>query len=104
MYFLAICISFLMKSLKLSDFTFFLNVSVIQSWLTLCDPMDCSTPGSSVHGLFQARILERVTIPFSRRFSNPGIEPRSLALQADSLPSDLPSVPPGKPKCLVQIL
>ena len=36
-----------------------------QSSPTLCDPMDCSLPGSSVHGIFQARILEWVAIPFS---------------------------------------
>ena len=34
--------------------------------LTLCDPMDCSLSGSSVHGILQARILEWVAIPFSR--------------------------------------
>ena len=34
--------------------------------LTLCDPMNCSSPGSSVHGILQARILEWVAIPFSR--------------------------------------
>ena len=53
--------------------------------------MDCSPPGSSVHGILQARILEWVAIPFSR---NPGIEPRSSALQAGALPSE----PPGKPR------
>ena len=37
-----------------------------QSCLTLCDPMDCSTPGSSVHGIFQARILKWVAISSSR--------------------------------------
>ena len=37
-----------------------------QSCLTLCDPVDCSPPGSSVHGIFQARILEQVTISYSR--------------------------------------
>ena len=36
-----------------------------QSRLTLCDPMDCSPPGSSVHGILQARILEWVAISFS---------------------------------------
>ena len=40
--------------------------SVAQSCLTLCDPMDCSPPGSSVHGIFQARILEWVAISSSR--------------------------------------
>ena len=39
--------------------------------LTLCDPMDYSLPGSSVHGIFQARILEWVTISFSRGSSQP---------------------------------
>ena len=42
-----------------------------QSCTTLCDPMDCSLPGSSVHGIFQARILEWVAISFSRRSSRP---------------------------------
>ena len=54
---------------------------------TLCEPMDYT-----VHGILQARILEWVAFPFSRGFSNPGIEPRSL--QADSLPGE----PQGKPK------
>ena len=39
---------------------------VAQLCLTLCSPMDCSPPGSSVHGILQARILEWVAIPFSR--------------------------------------
>ena len=40
--------------------------------------MDCNPPGSSVHGILQARILEWVAIPSSRGSSNPGIEPTSL--------------------------
>ena len=44
---------------------------VAQSRLTLCDPMDCSLPGSSVHGIFQARVLEWVAIAFSRGSSQP---------------------------------
>ena len=105
---------------------------VPQSCPTLSDPMDCSLPGSSIHGIFQARvlewgaiafseslshvqvfatpwtvacqaplsmgilparILEWVPIPFSRDLLNPGIEPVSPALQADSLLSK----PLGKP-------
>ena len=62
--------------------------SVAQSCPTLCDPMDCSLPGSSVHGILQARILEWVAFPFSRESSQPGIEPRSPALRADSLPAE----------------
>ena len=63
------------------------------SCLRLCDPMDGSLPVSSVHGILQSRILEWVAMPFSRGSSNPGIEPRSPALQADSLPSELSAKP-----------
>ena len=41
-------------------------VLVAQSCPTLCDPVDCSLPGSSVHGILQARLLEWIAIPFSR--------------------------------------
>ena len=44
---------------------------VAQSCLTLCDPMDCSLPGSSVHGIFQAIVLEWIVISFSRGSSRP---------------------------------
>ena len=47
------------------------EVLVAQSCPTLCNPMDCSPAGSSVHGLLQARILEWVAIPISRRTSQP---------------------------------
>ena len=68
---------------------------VVQSWsrVWLCDPMDCSPPGSSAHGIFQARILEWVAMPSSRGLPDPGIKPASPALQADSLPL----TPPGEP-------
>ena len=62
---------------------------VPQSYLTLCDAMDCSLPGSLVHGISQARILEWVASPLPWDRPNPGIEPMSpaaAALQADSLP------------------
>ena len=65
---------------------------VTQSCPTLCDPLDCSPPGSSVHGISQARILEWVAMPPPGNLPNPGIKPRSPALQADSLPVE----PPGK--------
>ena len=45
--------------------------SVAKLCLTLCEPMDCSPPGSSVHGIFQTRILEWVAITFSRGSSQP---------------------------------
>ena len=44
---------------------------VAQSYLTLCDPMDCSPPGSSIHGILQTRILEWVVMPSSRWSSRP---------------------------------
>ena len=59
------------------------KVLVSHSCLSLCHPMDCSLPGSSVHGVLQARILEWVAISFSRWSSQPGIKPGFLALQAD---------------------
>ena len=54
--------------------------------------MDCSPAGSSVHGILQARIPEWIAVLFSRDLPDPGIEPGSPALQADSLLSE----PPGK--------
>ena len=57
-----------------------LQVKVTQLCLTLCDPTDYT-----VHGILQARVLEWVSFPFPGDIPNPGIEPRSSALQADSL-------------------
>ena len=47
------------------------KVKVAQSCPTLCDPMDCSLPGSSLHGILQARILDWVAVPFSRESFQP---------------------------------
>ena len=65
--------------------------SVAQSCMTLCDAMDCSPPGSSVHGIPQARILEWVAISSSRGSSGPRDRTRiscihPLYWQVDSLP------------------
>ena len=60
--------------------------------LTYRDPLACSLPGSSVHKILQARILEWIAFPTPDDLPDPGIEPGSPALQADSLPSE----PPGK--------
>ena len=59
-----------------------------QSCPTLCDPMDYSPPGSIVHGILQVRILSGEQFPSSGDLPNPGVEPRSPALQADSLPAE----------------
>ena len=45
------------------------KVLIAQSCPALCDPKDWSLPDSSIHGILQARVLEWVAIPFSRRFS-----------------------------------
>ena len=76
-----------------------------QSCTTLSDPMDCSLPDSSVHGILQARILEQVAMPSSRGSSWPRdwiCISYVLHWQADSLPL----VPPGKPNqlCILYIL
>ena len=55
--------------------------------------MNCSPPGSSVHGILQARILNWVAMPFSRDRPDPGIKFEAPALQTDSVPSE----PPGEP-------
>ena len=74
-------------------------VKVLVAQLCPCEPVDCSPPGSSVHGILQARILEQVVMPFSRRSSQPRDRPRSLSLQADSLPFELVAVYCGYYHC-----
>ena len=65
------------------ELLYLLKVKVAQLCLTLCYPMD-----STVHGVLQARILEQVAFPFSRRFSQPRDQTPVSALQADSLPGE----------------
>ena len=64
---------------------------VAQSCPTLCDPMDCSLSGSSIHGIFQARVLEWIAISFSRGSSQPRNRTRVSRIVADALLSE----PPG---------
>ena len=98
----SLCLLLFLSLFQLHDFIIFLSqarrdearmkwnkVKITQSCPTVCDPMDYT-----VHGILQARILEWVAFPFSRDLPNPGIEPRSPTLQADSLPAE----PQGKPK------
>ena len=70
---------------------------------TLGVPMDCSPPGSSVYGILQARILKWVAIRFSGDLPEPGIEPKSPALQADSLLSE-PQILSAQCSSHVQVL
>ena len=63
---------------------------LLQLSLTLCDPIDGSPPGFSVHAILQARILEWLPFPSPGDLPDPEIEPRSPALQADSLPTEPP--------------
>ena len=64
---------------------------VTQSCLTLYDPLDCSSPGFCVHGILQARILEWVTIPFSRESSQSRDQ-----TQVSHIAGRLPAEPQGK--------
>ena len=73
-------------------------VSVAQSCLTLCDPMACSPPGSSVHSILQQEYWSGLPFPSPGDFPHPGIKPLSSALWAYSLPSE----PPGKPTELLK--
>ena len=75
---------FLLQCMKVKS-----TSEVAESCPTPSNPMDCSLPGSSVHGIFQANILEWVAISYSWDLPNPGIESVSLAspaLAGDSLP------------------
>ena len=56
-------------------------------------PMDCSLPGSSAYGIFQARYCSGLPFPSPGDLPDPGIELRSPALQADALPSEPPYLP-----------
>ena len=72
---------------------FQMKVLTAQSCPTLCDPMDCSPPGYSVHRTFQARILEWIAISSSRDLPNQGIESASHALAGRFFTTE----PLGKP-------
>ena len=70
---------------------------VAQLYPTLCDPVDCSPLGSSVHGILQARMLECITIPFSRGSS----QPEDWTLVSCIAARFFMSEPPGKPMSFV---
>ena len=75
---------------RLSDFTFF--PLVVQLYTTLYDPMYCSPPGFSVHGILQARMLEWVAIPFSKGSSRSRDQTRVSCIAGRFVTTE----PPGK--------
>ena len=75
-----------------------MEVKEVHSWLTLCDPLDCSLLGASALEFSRQEYWGRQPFPSPGDLPNPRIEPGSPALQADSLPPE----PPGKPVVLPQ--
>ena len=100
-----------MESLLLRDlqFTVFLQKELcmhaksLQSCQTLCDPTDFNLPGSSVHGILQARILEWVAMPSSRGSSWPRDQTHISYIYLYWQVSSLPLAPPGKATGLIGI-
>ena len=82
---------------KLSFWPQVVTAHLLQSCLTLCDPMDCSPPGSFVHGILQARILEWVAMPFSRG-SSPPKDGTQVSCVFCITGRFFTSEPPGKPR------
>ena len=75
------------------------HAKLLQSCLTLCDPMDCSPPGFSVHGIMQARILEWVAMPSSRGSSQPRDWTWVFCIAGEFLTAE----PPGKPQSVLYL-
>ena len=59
-------------------YTRYMHAKSLQSCPTLCNPMDCSPPGSCIHGILQARILNGLSCPPPGDLPNPGMEPAPL--------------------------
>ena len=82
----SIDLNFYQLYFKKLHFTVAKQIKICCCLVQLCDPVDCSQPGSSVHGISWARILEWVAISFSRGSSRPRDRNASPALWVDSLP------------------
>ena len=89
----AFCQQLTLKTGAILRYTSHFNCLVAQSCSTLCNPMDYKPPGSSVHGILQARILEWVAISFSRGSSQPRMKFSSPALAGEFFTTE----PAGKP-------
>ena len=98
------CISFLSVMLfsMIKNETLILSIPCMcaQLYPTLCNPVDCSLPGFSVHRILQARILEWLLFPSPGDLPNPGLEPTSPALAGRFFTTE----PPRKPSLNVQTL
>ena len=79
-------------------------VLVPKSRLTLCDPVDCCLPGSYVHGILQARILECVAISFSRGSSQPRVWTLVSCIAGRFFSTEPPGKPPQSMSCASSIL
>ena len=79
------------------------KVLVAQSCLTLCDPVDCSSPGSPVHGIFPGNNTGVVTISFSMGSSQHRNWTQVSCIAADSLPSEPPGKPLDQPNWLIRL-
>ena len=90
--------SLMLLQMALLYYFFMAESEVTQSCPTLCDPMDWSLPNSSTHGIFQARILEWVTISFSRGSS----WSRDQTLVSHKAGKFFLSEPPGKPSFMAE--
>ena len=64
---------------------------------TLCNPMDCNLPGSSIHGIFQSKILKQIAISFSRGFSQPRDQTHVSFVSCLASYAQVPTEPPRKP-------
>ena len=80
-----------------------LRAQLLQSCPTQWDPIDCSPPGSSVHGILQARVLEWVAISFSRGSSRPTDWTCVSSIYMHWQVGSLPLAPPGKPRGVLLI-
>ena len=89
------------QKMKLKSYLACMHAESLQSCLTLCSPMDCSPPGSSVHGILQARVLEWVVMPSSGGSSQPRDRTQVFLHLLHWQESSLPLVPPEKPRVTI---
>ena len=93
---------FLYLSVSLNSWNHFMCL-VAQLCLTLCDPMDYSPPGFSVHGIFQSKILERVAMPSSRGSSQPRDTTQVFCIAGRFFTTELSGKPPNQFLCLTNL-